>query len=156
MSESTFRIDIENSSGNRLGSGPITSAAQWTYTARMDKAGEFSFRMPATDAQASIVQRKRIARAWALVGGAWVEVGAGIIDNIVRRPQADGTVMLVAPSATVSVVMRRGKSKAAAISTDARHSASSISEVLKASSYWSTRTSRRTSVVNSPKVMPGA
>jgi len=94
MSELTFFIDIEDGSGNRLGSGPITSAAQWTYTARMDRAGEFSFSLPATDAQAGIVQRKRIARAYALVGGAWTEVGAGIIDNIVRRPQADGTVLL--------------------------------------------------------------
>jgi len=94
MSELTFYIDIENSTGTRYGSGPITSAARWTYTARMDRAGEFSFSFPATDTQASIVQRKRVARAWALVGGVWTDVGAGIIDNIVRRPQADGTVWL--------------------------------------------------------------
>jgi len=94
MSELTFYIDIENSTGTRYGSGPITSAARWIYTARMDKAGEFSFSLPATDTQASIVQRKRVVRAWALVGGVWTDVGAGIIDNIVRRPQADGTVWL--------------------------------------------------------------
>ena len=94
MGELTFYINIEDASGNRLGSGPITSAAQWQYTARMDKAGEFAFSLPATDTQAGIVQRKRIARAYALMDGAWVEVGAGIIDSIIRRPQADGTILL--------------------------------------------------------------
>lgn len=94
MSETTFFVDIEDSAGNRLGSGPLQSAAGWQYTARMDQAGEFRFTMAATDAQAAVVTKKRIARAWALVGGVWTDVGAGIIDNIVRRPQRDDTVLL--------------------------------------------------------------
>lgn len=94
MGDLTFYIDLEDSSGTKYGSGPITSASGWTYTARMDKAGEFSFTLPATDPNADQVQRKRIVRAWALVGGVWTDVGAGIVDNIVRTPQADGTVLL--------------------------------------------------------------
>lgn len=89
-----FYVDIENSSGSRLGSGPLTSVANWQYTARMDQAGEFRFTMAATDPQVGIVAKKRVARAWALVGGVWTDVGAGIVDNIVRRPQRDGTVLL--------------------------------------------------------------
>lgn len=93
MSE-RFYIDLEDSSGNRLGSGPITSAAGWRYTARMDRAGEFRFTMAATDAQAALVTKKRIVRAWALVGGVWTDVGAGVVDRVVRRPQRDGAVLL--------------------------------------------------------------
>lgn len=89
-----FYIDLEDASGNKLGPGPITSAAGWSYTARMDRAGTFAFEMPAGDAMAVYVTRKRKARAWALLDGAWVEVGAGIIDRIERRPAADGTVTL--------------------------------------------------------------
>jgi len=94
MAEQKFYIDIENSAGVKYGSGPLTSAAGWEYTARMDRAGSFSFTVPATDPQAAELQRKRVVRGWALVGGVWTEVGAGIIDSIVRQPQADGTVRL--------------------------------------------------------------
>ncbi len=93
MAEQRFHIDIEDSAGNRLGSGPLASASRWRYTARMDQAGEFSFTMAATDPQRDVVQKKRIARAWALLGDTWTEVGAGVIDNIQRRPQRDGTVL---------------------------------------------------------------
>lgn len=94
MTEQRFYIDLEDSSGNRLGSGPIISASGWRYTARMDRAGEFRFSLPATDPQAALVAKKRVVRAWALTGGVWTEVGAGIIDQIVRRPQPDGSVLL--------------------------------------------------------------
>lgn len=94
MADFEFYIDIENSAGQRQGSGPITSASQWRYTARMDKAGNFDFVMPASDPKAILVQKKRIARAYARINGAWTEVGAGIIDRIEKQPQADGSVVL--------------------------------------------------------------
>ncbi len=89
-----FYIDIEDSSGQRLGSGPIMSASKWRITMRMDKAGSFDFEMPATDPKATIVQKKRIARAYAFMNGQRIEVGAGVIDNIRRQPAADGKVTL--------------------------------------------------------------
>jgi hypothetical protein len=91
-----FYIDIEDSAGTKLGPGPIDSAAKWTYTARLDKAGNFSFEMPAQDPNAQLVQRKRKARAWAMLReGVWTEVGAGLVDNIQRKPDEDGLVWLV-------------------------------------------------------------
>ena len=57
-----FYIDIEDSAGNKLGPGPISGAAKWTYTARMDRAGAASLEMPAADPTASLVQRKRKAQ----------------------------------------------------------------------------------------------
>lgn len=89
-----FFVDIEDNSGNKLGGGPLASVRQWRYTARMDRAGEFSFLFAANDPQAAIVQPRRIARAKARINGAWVEVGAGVIDNIETVPGNDGRVNL--------------------------------------------------------------
>ena len=94
MSGFEFYINIENSAGVVQGEGPITSAEGWRYTARMDRAGEFSYTMPATDPKASQIQRKRIVRAFALLDSTWTEVGAGIIDKIDRIPGADGITTL--------------------------------------------------------------
>ena len=57
-----FYLDIEDVSGNRLGSGPIASVSRWQSTAKMDQAGEFAFAMAASDEQAAIVAETRIAR----------------------------------------------------------------------------------------------
>lgn len=87
-------IDIENGAGQKQGNGPITSASRWASTARMSKAGDFEFEMPASDPKAVSVRKKYIARAYARLNGQRIEVGAGIIDNIQKIVQVDGTVAL--------------------------------------------------------------
>jgi hypothetical protein len=78
-----FSIDIENATtGAKFGSGPITSATNWTHTPRLDGAGEFSFTMPASDEKSRSLANKRIARCYAILNGARTELGAGIIDTI--------------------------------------------------------------------------
>lgn len=95
MSSATgLYIDIEDGSGTRLGSGPIVDAAFWESTARMDRAGQFAFTIPATIEKATLVQSERVARAYAIVGGVWTEVGAGPISKITRVRNADGKVDL--------------------------------------------------------------
>lgn len=90
-----FYIDVENGAGVRQGSGPIASALRFRSISRMDKAGAFSFEMPASDPKAALIRKKYVVRAYAILRGVRVEVGAGIIDDIQRSPQADGDVMLV-------------------------------------------------------------
>lgn len=94
MANFDFWVDIENSSGTKLGSGPLQSVTNWTYTARFDRAGTISFTMAASDPQASIVTNRAIVRAWALIDGVRTEVGAGIIDNIETTPGNNGAVSL--------------------------------------------------------------
>lgn len=89
-----FYIQIEDSAGNKLGPGPITSAEGWESTSRMDQAGSFAFTMPASDEKAAFVQKKRIARAYALINDEWTEIGAGIIDKLDQAPDANGQVMM--------------------------------------------------------------
>ncbi|HRJ45250.1 MAG TPA: hypothetical protein PL105_25345, partial [Caldilineaceae bacterium] len=90
-----FWIDIENSSGTRQGSGPITSALYWRSVRRLDRAGEFAFEMPATDSRASLVTARMVARCKMVIAGAVVEVGAGIVDSISTRIGDDGQPILV-------------------------------------------------------------
>lgn len=80
-----FWIDIEDSSGNKQGSGPITTALNWDNIDRLDRAGKFMFEMPATDERAELVVSKRIARCWGIVDDSVTELGAGIIDEITVR-----------------------------------------------------------------------
>lgn len=77
-----FSIDIETAAGVKVGSGPITSATNWTHTPRLDGAGEFRFTMPASDEKARNLTNKRIVRCYGIVNGERTELGAGIIDTI--------------------------------------------------------------------------
>jgi hypothetical protein len=91
-----FYVDVENNLGVKQGAGPLTSVQTWTYTARMDAAGDFSCTFAATDPVADEVVVKCVLRAWANLNGVWTEVGAGIVDNIERRVRPDGTVIMTA------------------------------------------------------------
>ena len=90
-----FWIDIENISGEKQGEGPIWSALHWRSVKRLDRAGEFSFEMPATDKRSSLVQSRRVARCYAVINGVVTEVGAGRIDSISVRVPEDGHPLLV-------------------------------------------------------------
>lgn len=85
-------VDVENSSGVKLGSGPL-QALKWSSTDRMDGAGKFSCDLLATDAQIAQVVKRRVLHAWMLVNGIVEELGAGVIDQISKSIQADGTVV---------------------------------------------------------------
>ena len=85
-------VDVENASGSKLGSGPL-KALKWTSTDRMDGAGKFSCELLATDAQIAQVIKRRVLRAWMLVNGIVEELGAGVIDQISKAIQPDGTVV---------------------------------------------------------------
>ena len=92
-----YWIDIENANGVRLGDGPILTATAWTHTAQLDRAGTFSFTMAADDPRRELLAVKRIARCWTYDGGALQHLGAGIINDIALRIDAEG-----APVVTVS------------------------------------------------------
>ena len=77
-----FYIDVEDAAGNRIGSGPITTATSWKSTPKLDAAGTFSFEVPATDPKAVHLVNRRIVRCKAILNGAVTELGAGIIDNV--------------------------------------------------------------------------
>lgn len=90
---STFWVDIEDATGVVL--GVIKSAVEWRQVRRLSRAGNFSFRMPAGDPAAALVQRKRVARCYTIIAGAVAEVGAGVIDHLSFRDQGAERVLSV-------------------------------------------------------------
>lgn len=87
-------IYIEDSNGVRLGAGPIASATGWRHHGEMNRAGSFSFGMPAADPKASHVRAFRWARAWVADGTGLREVGKGRITQRRRVMGPDGQPML--------------------------------------------------------------
>jgi hypothetical protein len=93
-------IDVENASGTRYGDGPIRTATSWTSTRRLDRAGEFSFTMPASDPRlvcsdgTNLLQHKRVVRCWAADEHGIREKGAGVIDTIEWTVDAGGATMI--------------------------------------------------------------
>ena len=91
----SWRIDVARQFVRRCGrAGPITSASGWTSTSRMDRAGTFSFEMPASDSKRSLIEPLRIVRCYATVAGSWQEVGAGVVDLIETAIDDSGQAIL--------------------------------------------------------------
>lgn len=99
-------VDIENASGTRQGPGPLLPT-RWRSTALLNRAGSFEFEIPATDTRAAtLLQPKRVARCKAVINGATVEVGAGIIETITIRI-ANGVPMRVVSGPDLLGELRR-------------------------------------------------
>lgn len=87
-------IDVLDASGGKYGDGPIMTATVWQSTRRLDAAGAFSFRMPASDPRAALLRHKRIAHCWRSDDTGMVDCGGGIIDHIGIVPDTEGPTML--------------------------------------------------------------
>ena len=97
----SFRIDIGQPNPYLYGTdsligGGIATALYWRSTARMDRAGTIEFAIPAADEKASLIQPLYIARCWALLGGTWQQIAAGVIERIERKVDGAGNVLIVA------------------------------------------------------------
>lgn len=88
-------IDIEDASGVKLGSGPITSALGWERAWRLDQVGEWSFEMPALDEQRELVRLARYVRAWARSESGLLELGGGQIEELDLKVSADAPLLRV-------------------------------------------------------------
>jgi hypothetical protein len=91
-------VDIETyNSGTgvstKQGPGPIVSATNWQQTARLNRAGEFSFSMPATDAMAAYVRPKSYARCWHADGSGMRCLGYGRIERVELRESEQGPLL---------------------------------------------------------------
>jgi len=88
-----FYVDIEDAAGNKVGSGPITSASSWRVRALMDGAGEWSFTAPLSDVKMAQATPRRYGHIYAWLAGAYAWVGGGPIDSIRTEIGDDGIVM---------------------------------------------------------------
>lgn len=89
-----FWVDIQDSSGARLGKGPLW-ASRFRYTSPLSAAGEFSFVISVADPNLSAIAEKRVAVCMYLDrSGALHVFGSGVIDKIERMIAADGSMTL--------------------------------------------------------------
>lgn len=79
-----YWIAIEDGSGNKLGSGPITSATAWDFAPALSRAGSFAFSMPAADPKAALIVKHRVVHCFSLdtSTGSVQERGVGVINHI--------------------------------------------------------------------------
>lgn len=77
-----MEIWVEDASGVVQGDGPITTAEGWQASPLLDRAGSWSFRMPAADPRAALVVPKLRVRAVTWEAGYKIELGYGIINVI--------------------------------------------------------------------------
>lgn len=86
MQRLEYYIQIENSSGTKQGSGPVTSVLYWRSTFAMDRAGEFSCAILLADPQAPYLINENLLRCFAVIPGVGpTEIGSGVIDDIKFR-----------------------------------------------------------------------
>lgn len=103
-----YYVEIYGPNGStRVGSGPINTIISWQQTVRVNRAGEFEFRMLAEDEQASHIISLNTVKCFAFVRGGYNSstsnvftnkfqyIGGGIIQNIVTEIDDDGRVILV-------------------------------------------------------------
>jgi hypothetical protein len=85
-----YWVDIENSSGARVGAGPLR-AAQFNTTDKLSACGGFSFVVSASDPNLSALAEKRVAICKYIdMDGIVQTFGGGIIDKIERIIGDDG------------------------------------------------------------------
>lgn len=88
-------INVLTPAGVKVGAGPITTATDWSSTARLDRAGIFQFSMPASDARAAYLAKHNIVVARTLINGTMTELGRGIVDQVRIAGSATPTMLTV-------------------------------------------------------------
>jgi len=133
-----FFVDVLDSSGAQLGSGPIASALNWKNVKRMDRAGEFAFTLPANDEKAALITQKRRVRCRAILASGVVEFGGGIIDKIGYAPSPSGIQLEVSGDDLMRELVYRsvGFTNYASGSSPVSHSSAVATTVAFAPAGW--------------------
>jgi len=101
-------IDVYSADGTtKQGSGPITTAQGWSSTVRLDRAGSFSFQVPASDPQTALLTAKRVVKCYELQNNKVTLVGTGIIQTRRIAPGSGGSVLEIAGSDLLGMLTTR-------------------------------------------------
>lgn len=99
--------DIFDASGNRLGSGPVTTITSATVNRMLDGAGQISFSVPDTDQNAkTLLTNERRFVLWVEDGAGIREMGRGIIRNLTSNYGDGGWVLNVSGLDTLNELQR--------------------------------------------------
>lgn len=94
MQTRNYWVDIEDSSGARIGRGPLR-ATNFRHNAQLSASGDFSFTVYGSDPNLSALGEKRVAVCKYIDrNGALQTFGGGVIDKITRVIEADGRLVI--------------------------------------------------------------
>lgn len=94
MQTRNYWVDIEDSSGARIGRGPLR-ATNFRHNAQLSASGDFSFTVYGSDPNLSALGEKRVAICKYIDrSGALQTFGGGVIDKITRVIEADGRLVI--------------------------------------------------------------
>jgi hypothetical protein len=86
-------LDVQ-ASGATTGEGPVVNVIAFRSSAKLNRAGDWSATVPATDMRAvELLQPKRTVLAWAMIAGRKTFIGGGTIEDL-RVRLADGAPTL--------------------------------------------------------------
>lgn len=88
-------IDVEDSSGTKYGSGPVTDITEYSITRRLDSVGRVGFSVPLATSKRDILQPKRYLTFRDIVNGEPANVASGIIDDLNISTAAAGAGLTV-------------------------------------------------------------
>lgn len=89
-----FWVDVQDSSGSRIGKGPLR-ASEFQQESLLSASGNFSFVISAADPNLSALAEKRIVVCKYIDrDSALQSFGSGVVDKIVRTINADGTLTI--------------------------------------------------------------
>jgi len=102
MQISDFWVDIENASGDKLGSGPI-QVGYFDISSPLSSSGFFEFSVSPADPNYGIIQEKRIAVCRYIdIDGAEQDFGSGIIEEIDQRVDDAGLLTVIISGADLT------------------------------------------------------
>ncbi len=89
-------VEVYDSADARQGT--IASVTNWRSSSRLDRAGTFSFPMPATDGKSTLIAAKEVVKIFKIINDTRTQVGAGVIDKDQMSPEGGerGTMLTVA------------------------------------------------------------
>jgi hypothetical protein len=101
-----FWAEIQDTTGNIIGEGPVNSLTRCTTRTRVNRVGEYSFEMAATDPRASLVTARRTALIYGMLGGQKTFLGGGPIDKVATRLTQGAPLLTVAGSDLLAELSR--------------------------------------------------
>jgi len=92
----TIEIDVESAPGVVTGPGPITEIQSFRTVNRLNQAGSWTMTLPATEPQADLLTAQATVMGHVIINGVKTFLGGGAIDNMRKRVDNTGRLLLTA------------------------------------------------------------
>jgi hypothetical protein len=107
MTQRRIWLDVQ-ADGGTTGPGPIIEIESFSSRARLNRAGDWSATLPATDPRAAeLLAPRRTVLAWMMIGTTPTLIGGGVIETLTTQISADGESLVVSGRDLIEELARR-------------------------------------------------